>query len=698
MKDYLCYDKPNTKLWENLLLVAYSYLEADNLADALHDSEEYMKGFYHAIPELQRITRGKPGKVPKGKPRVTDGTLAAIRRETPKQIIQQLPTGVVIIKDNPDMQDKANAILQDVILANANSGGTPYSKAKRGIKNTIDIGSCWAECFFNRRGSIFHADYRIKNYRDILFEQGKVSEFDSNFMPVIDWMTEGDLKALIWQQKELKKKSDERKDKYESDWDLKALQELLDNGPNEKDEDSKSESEKKATSSGSFFKIVKFYQIGVGATFFKYAPAIKKTIGKCVNKDPRGIIPVHGLVPEDDDESPLGEPLAAISAGKQNLLDFDMQMYQYGQGLQYSPPVKKWGATPTHKIKLVPDAVIEMQGNRQTDDFEVVAINNAAINNFAQNYGLIKSQILNETGRTGDSSISATSGNPGFSKTQAGVKQQQARIGVSDNDLTKCNELWIGRIFETLLNIQFAESQGVKDVDLEPSTMKRYQLQDSQVDYDQEMGPIKFTVDASSSKSKDDSTESDKLDRLMEIKAKYLQAGAMLDDKFMLMYNQIVKNAGVDDAENLLYTDEEIAQAKQMHEMQQQQQLQAMQQASQPQQEQGPPPPRPLGESIGWTPGDLTPSERAQALAQVGIQADQENPPPNAIAQATDTAIKTDKHVHDTVMGINKHSHDQAQSTFSNRMTEQQANQPQMAGSNKWTITKPTQLNHQQNG
>lgn len=547
-----------------------------------------MKGFYDAIPELQRITRGKPGKVPKGKPKVTDGTLAGIRRETPKQIIQQLPTGKVIIKNNPDMEDKANAILQDVILANANSGGTPYSKAKRGVKNTIDIGSTWAECFFNRRGSILHADYRIKHYRDVLFEQGKVSEFDSNFMPIIDWMTEADLKALIWQENELKKKSDGRKEAYEGEWELKALEELLDNGPDEKDLDNKSEAEKAANSSRGYFKVIRFYQIGVGATFFKYAPAIKKTIGKCVNKDPRGIIPVHGLVPEDDDESPLGEPLAAISAGKQNLLDFDMQMYQYGQGLQYSPPVKKWGQTPTHKIKLVPDAVIEMQGNRQTDDFEVVSINNAAINNFAQNYGLIKSQILNETGRTGDTSVSAESGNPGFSKTQAGVKGQQQRVGVSDNDLTKSTVLWHGRIFETLLNIHFAHSLGTKEVDLEPETMKRYKLEDSQVDYDEDLGAIRFTVDASSSKAEDDGEQSEKLVSLMEVKNNAKE----IDEKFMRMYNQLVKNAGVDDPESLLYTDEEMDFAKQQADMNRQmgmiQLQQAMEAAQNPPQPQAP--------------------------------------------------------------------------------------------------------------
>jgi hypothetical protein len=562
--------------------VAYSYLEPDNLADALHDSEEYMKGFYDSIPDLQRITRGKPGKIPKGKPKVTDGTLAGIRRELPKQIIQQLVSGKVTVKDHPEIEEQADIILTDVILPNANSGGTPYAKAKRGVKATVDVGSAWAECFYNRRGSIFHADFRLKHYRDILFEDGKVSEFDTNFMPVIEWMTAADLKALIWQQKQLKKFSDERGEAYDGEWDIKALSDLLDNGPNPKEEDYKTEAEKKANTTTSFFKIVKFYQVGVDAVFYKYAPAIKRVVGKCKNKDPRGVMPIHGLVPEDDDENPLGEPLAGISAGKQNLLDFDMQMYQYGQGLSYSPPVKKWGTTPAHKIKLVPDAIISMNGTRQTDDFETVNIANNATRDFANNYGLIKSQILNETGRRNDSSIAAASGNVGFSKTPAGVKEGQQVTSVSNNDLSKSTELWLGRIFETCLNIQFAESHGTKTIDAQKSTMQRYKLEEApEVDYDQEYGPITFSVDASSSRAKDEAEESEKLLQLLEIKTKY---AGQPDEKFMRMYNQIVRNAGVDDPENLLYTDEELEFAKQTEQFTREQAMQQMMNPPQPDQ------------------------------------------------------------------------------------------------------------------
>lgn len=567
--------------------MAYQYIEATNLDDALHDSETYMEAFYAHVPELQRITRGRPGKVPAGKPKTTDGTIAGMRREMPKQIIQKIPSGSVIIKNNPDMQDIANGVLTDIILPHANSGGTPFSKAKRAIRANMDVGSAWAECFFDRTGDIFHANYKLKHYRDILFAKGKVSEFDTPYMPVNDWLTEFDIKAILWQCKHIEDNAKGRSEKYNGSWKPAMLQKLLSNGAGEKPSENMTDAEKKAQSAnaGGYFRLVKFYQIGVKAQIYTYAPAIKEVVRIEVSKDPRGIIPVHGLVLEDDDETPLGEPLAAISAPKQNLLDFDMQMYQYGQGMGYSPAVKKWGTTPAHKVKIVPDAVIEMSGTKDTDDFEVVNINNSAIANYSNNASYIKTQIYNEQGGSNDTSVSGSAGAVGYSKTDNGVKQLEGRVSVGNNDSRQTVELWHGRIFETCLNIQFAESKGKKEIELEPTTMKRYKLEKAPtIDYDKDYGKIRFVVDASSSEAADNDAETEKLVSLQEIKSKY--AGKP-DEKFMLMYNQIVQNAGVDDPDKLLYTDDEIAMAKQINQIEMQLALKQAQALL------NPPPPQP---------------------------------------------------------------------------------------------------------
>ena len=51
--------------------MAYNYLDEKQLKDALEESEAYMKEFFEPLAEIMRVTEGKPGKVPKGKPKVT---------------------------------------------------------------------------------------------------------------------------------------------------------------------------------------------------------------------------------------------------------------------------------------------------------------------------------------------------------------------------------------------------------------------------------------------------------------------------------------------------------------------------------------------------------------------------------------------------------------------------------------------------
>lgn len=643
-----------------------------------------MKEFHKPLAEIMRVTEGKPGKVPQGKPRVTDGTLAGWKRETPKQVIQQLPTGKVIIRKKRELEEQANAVLTDIILPNANGGGTPYDKAILSIEDVIDSGSSWAFCYFDRRGDLLHANYRLKYVKDILFEKGKVSEFDCNYMGMVEWLTATDIKARINQY-------DKYKDAYKERGctiDIKAWQELLDVGPAEKDDENKTEEEKKKADQVGYYKVVRWMQIGTDATFFTHSPKLNKVLTTEINKDPRGIMPLHGLVGAPSRANPLGRPLAAISMGKQTLLDFDMQMYQYGRGMGYSPAAKLWGSTPTSQIQIVPDKIIKMNGTKQTDDFEVVNLQTAATANYANDSSYIRTQIYNEQGGSNDTSVSADAGSTGFSKTDSGVKQQAARTSVSKDHLRRLSEQWHGRIFETLLNIQFAESKGKKALELEDETMKRMKLEKEPVmDYDQELGKIKFVVAAGTSEAEDNQQENEKLTALLEVKTKM----ADIDDKDMLMYNQIVKNSGVDDPEKLLYTDDEIKQATQMRQEQTQMAHQTMkmqlQQALQPQQPDQAPPPKTLGESLGWTPADLTPAERAQALQQVGIQADPNGAPQQTSAtdeanlalkahdqqlrankqqhdqqmQTADLLLRTDKHAHDTVLAVGNAAHTQAQ-------------------------------------
>src|SRR3954451_8575195 len=126
------------------------------------------------------------------------------------------------------------------------------------------------------------------------------------------------------------------------------------------------------------------------------------------------------------------------------------------------PPLKKWGTgIADQTVKWKPNAVWDMGTNRQTSDIVPVDIATDAIRQFPQNYGLMKSQILNLTNNQ-DTSVSSDAGNPSFSKTQAGVNAQQQRVAVDDNYKRKQFETWWEAVVEDVVNIHFAESSGVR--------------------------------------------------------------------------------------------------------------------------------------------------------------------------------------------------------------------------------------------
>lgn len=535
--------------------MAYNYLDPKELQTALNESEEYMKPFYEPLTELERITKGKPGKIAPGKPKTVTAKLAMIRRELPKQVVQQLGIGKATCRDNPELEELLTAIISDIIYPNANSGGTPYNKSKSGVEDAFTIGSSWMHPFFNRSDTLTHGDFKRIYAKDISFEKGKVSEFDSNYMFMTGWYTETDLKAIIYWQKYLKDEAAKTGDEYTAKWNIKALQELIDAGAKPKDDANKSEDEKKWSDTNGFFKIVHCFQKGRGGTFYTYAPAIDKVVKECVNPDPRGIIPLHGFVPNPDHANPLGGSIAALSVSKTNLLDYLTQNFQYHQGMGTDPAIKMWGGTSESKVQIAPGKIIKLQGNRSTDDFETVKIDTTPLAMFGENYARLSSEIMEETGFIGGSNIPAGADNPAFSKTSAGVKQTNSRTALSVNDLQKQHEAWWGRIMETTLILHLAESKGTKTLELAPETLNRLGLEAMpEFNYDDEFTSVQFKVDAGTEQASDNEAESEKIMGLMEIR----NNAKVIDSKFMAGYNQMVKNSGVDDPEKLMYTDNEM--------------------------------------------------------------------------------------------------------------------------------------------
>lgn len=566
--------------------MAFSFLNEKNLSKHWRDSEKRMKPLWDAIPEYERIARNRPHpKIDKAYPRVTDGTLASIIQETPKRVIQQVPTGSVSTNKGDWLDIFADWKLREQIIPNANCQADFLQKSWRVVSGGMTCGSCPYYIFMDNDTALDYlgANGKVPYIGHVYFQKGKVTAQDCNFQFLEAWYQESDIDYLIEQEKSRKK--EEGKD-YQPEWDIAALENVK-KQRRTKAEEQKTPKERETHENieDDGIRIVHAFQRGIGATFYSFVPDSPEedpegsplVIRRKANKDPRGVIPLEWFYFNIDFSNPLGRGVVELSGGMQNLLDSHTQAFQYMQALEMNPPIVTKGDVPRGAVKYVPNKVIHL--NDQNASIEPLKVSTQAVANFPTTYGLIKSQILN-LNNSNDTSVSAEVGNPGFSKTDAGVNALQQRLGVSDNYVRKQYESWFERVCETKLNLTFAETSGVIEEHLDSKTADKlrnalpegneviyWSNEDDDtiyVDYDQ-LGqePIKFAVDASTSRVDDDKAELEALTAARELILEMLPPS-----KQMSFANKLIDRLGLEDPEDIKFSKDEIDQTMQMEQMQ----------------------------------------------------------------------------------------------------------------------------------
>lgn len=590
--------------------MAYSYLKEDNLFDEYTKSKAYMSSFTQNFRENERIARNKPlSSIGKGLPKVTDGSTAAAIRKAPRRVIQQIPTGLVK-SDGPEwLGIVAGFIYTNKILMNANDQFALLQKCWKIVENAMTYGAYPAYVPMLHEGDYFGPGLILPYVSDLLVQSGKVSDTDSKFVFLRSWWQECDIDALIDREARLGK---DKKNKVESGWDIEALRSIK-NSPTTKTESETppAEKEKSNNAEKGGIELITAFQRGVGSTFFTFHPASQTIVKRKKNKDPRGEIPVSLMYIDIDDANPLGRSVIDLVGPLQDLMDAEMQMYQYNRALNLNPPVQVWG-NPTG-VKFAPNAIIR-HGNNPDSKVEPLTIDSTALANFPNNYGLMKSQLLNLLSSP-DTSISADVGNPGFSKTDAGVKQTQANVSVDDNQVRKMFETWFERYSETAINLYFAERSGIEEIQLDNATADKLRKLGPSEDFDPDAmisadnkirinfdtatPLLHFEVDASSSQVKDNAQQLEALDGLLErLGNSPVLQGVVPQEKIRGVWNTIVSISGVENPEDLTVSEEEM-QAEQQRQQQamaeqQQMELEAKQPAQAPQQDDN------IGESINY--------------------------------------------------------------------------------------------------
>lgn len=567
--------------------MAFSYLKEDNLSKKYAAAKDYTEGLTEPYPEFERIAGNKPSDdVDSRYSDVTDGTTASAVRKLGKRIVQQLPTGrVETDEDNNWLPIVAEFIYTNKILPYAVLDYDLIQKCWQAIERGATYGGQAIYTPFVNHNGEFTTDMSLPYWADIFVPAGSKSGYEHKYIFMRSWWQKEDIEALIAQEKELKKKSKERNEDYESDWDLKALETAKDMF-SEKKSDEKDPAERDRDLETSGIEVVTGFQTGEGAIFYTFIPTGASQskqrstatdddiviLRRKVNKDPRGKMPIDWYYNDTDGFNPLGRGLVELIGALQNLIDTDMQMYQWNRALMLNPPIVKSGSFSKKKIVYAPGAIIDV-GSDPNANISPLKVDTSAVVNYPDIYGLQKSQLLNLVSSP-DTSISAEVGNPGFGKTPTALNMQQQTVSVDDNYVRKNFEAMWENWSETAINLYFAERQGKEELQLDKKTADKLRALAKEgkfdianlsvdnkivIDYDTATPALKFRVDASTSKIKEDQNQSEVLMELLDKASQNpILSQIIPTEKYLAAWNKIVSNSAVEDPEDLTIDLEEF--------------------------------------------------------------------------------------------------------------------------------------------
>lgn len=656
------------------------FIDKNTAVQAYEESRKWLTPYFEPIAEFERIARNRPSdKIDPSLPKVTDGTMAAIVQETPKRIVQQIPTGLIECEKYPEYARIADLVLRTDLIPMYNRMGDMLQKSWNVIGKGMTWGRTTTYTFYTSTNGIMHTDFVIPYVKDVGTEKGKVYAADSHIRWMRSWYSKRDLEAILRREK-ARQETDK---KYTSDWDLKALADFIDSSPAAKPADVQTPAEKeKGDGNSGGYEVIHIFQEGNGAESYSFGPRFQegKPIRAKVNKDPRGRMPFDDMYFNIDLSNPLGRGAVELSGGVQNLIDQQMQMFQFLTTVMMAPPVKVWGSVNKATLKMRPNAIWDMGANPNTGNAEVYDVNTHAIQGFPGNYGLLKSQIL-DLNAAQDHSVSAEAGNPNQSKTQAGVQASESRLGISDNYIRKQYETWFAAQCETSVNIHFSEMSGKQTKQLKGNDLKDL-LKTPAARFIDPSGvltiPYKeitdvafhFQVDASSSEIKQDLDNADKLAQVYELMSK--DPDPNIQQKKPQVLKLLIDEIGAEGTDDLFpefkTTDENgmpieqppqpPAQPPVTPEMVQQMVVQAIQQYDQSKQQQ----PKSLSESLQIKFADLPEDAKQQVLAQIGIQSQMPTPAAqNQELAATKVGLEVAKTAHDHTLALHQAAQPQPQ-------------------------------------
>ena len=512
------------------------YLPDKNLTSAYDDAKAAARKQRLQYDEFERLANNEVRTdLPANMPKVNDGSLASTIKKIPKRIFSKPMTGTFKSTDRDEdwIAELVSIIWERKIIPNATTDASFLKKWKVALRNSKIYGGQPIYTFFTSHGNYMGADMSLPYVKNVYLEPGKVSDLASDFIFMDSYYTKLQLKRMIERVAEEMQQAEGGGYDYEGIWDLALLKEVYDAGPGGKDPQSFNSVERMGQNEAAngLFKLVTCFNRGFEAPFQTFAPTISgKVVGKQTNTNPTGDVPITYLYDDTDLINPYGNGLIKTSGATQNILDNLTQTDVLATQIGAQPPLAIKGDRSQTVMKSMVWAPSQFWLLGSADVQPQINANPQFYNQLPQRFGLYKSQMQYQTG-TFDNTVSAESGNPGFSKTDAGVKANANVTNADDNDTLQAVADAYTRVAKNMVNIHFNNMEGSELLKLEGDEIDRMaktelvptdpvtgEADTDQIEliWDNLRGSFDFDVDMESSLLKDKAQDMEQITNLIQ--------------------------------------------------------------------------------------------------------------------------------------------------------------------------------------
>lgn len=427
---------------------------AAQLCKKLDDSQTFMDLVTTGFMERnERIFYRKPSVNTDGKMEyadLVDNTLPSYLEKMPKNVIQKLPTFTIDAHTKNKAEDLVyEFIAKKIILRSGSSEGYGLlQKQWIELRNAATFGAVGVYLPFEND----HGEYTVGEepiYWGDLYPEAYANNLNSaNHITFRTLRTEEDIKEIMAG--------------FDTEqggtWIKSGLQKVLDYGTGTTT--SSNAQNYKAQMAGlpqGMYELFVFTNKNWVCYFHYASQSILRVIPNLSGR--RRVI---GLYSDYDGSSIMGRSLIDMAYAAQQTLTSLLRNFVYTSDYNTDPAKFVKGISlDDSKFNLTKGNTMFL--NDEDGEMKLLPIDTTTLANFPTLYNLMKTVLLTSLPSSSDSSISAGSGDPTYSKTQAGVNSQDQKADIENNYYRKNYETYFEMALESKINIYIAEVRAITE-------------------------------------------------------------------------------------------------------------------------------------------------------------------------------------------------------------------------------------------